>query len=141
MVRIDVSRTIGAPQERVFALIAEFEKLPSRFPNRYKSVRVIDRSGNTVTVEEDVTVAGREVHQHTRHTVEPNSLLKSEVLDGDARGTVVEVRLAPDGSGTKVTIDADLKLGKLGSMLGMFAKGKIKESLDRMIGEFEAKAR
>lgn len=38
-------------------------------------------------------------------------------------------------------VSADLKLGKLGSMLGVFAKGRIKEGLDRMIGEFEAKAR
>lgn len=140
MVRVDVSRTISAPQDRVFALISNFEKLPARFPNRYRSVRIVEKSGNTVTVEEDVTVAGREAHQHTRHTVEPNSLLKSEVLDGDARGTVVEVRLAPDGAGTKVTVDADLRLGKLGAMLGMFAKGRVKEALERMIVEFEVKA-
>ena len=87
-----------------------------------------------------MTVAGREAHQHTRHTVQPNSLLRSEVLDGDAKGTVVEVRLARDGAGTKVTVDADLRLGKLGAMLGMFAKGKVKEALDRMIVEFEVKA-
>jgi uncharacterized protein YndB with AHSA1/START domain len=123
MVRVDVSRTISAPQDRVFALISNFEKLPARFPNRYRSVRIVEKSGNTVTVEEDVTVAGREAHQHTRHTVEPNSLLKSEVLDGD-----------------KVTVDADLRLGKLGAMLGMFAKGRVKEALERMIVEFEVKA-
>ncbi|MEO9295999.1 MAG: SRPBCC family protein [Nitrososphaera sp.] len=140
MVRVNVSRTISAPQDRMFGLISDFEKLPLRFPNRYRSVRIVEKSGNTVTVEEDVTVAGREAHQRTRHTVEPNSLLKSEVLDGDARGTVVEVRLAPDGAGTKVTVDADLKLGKLGAMLGMFAKGRVKEALERMIVEFEVKA-
>jgi MinD-like ATPase involved in chromosome partitioning or flagellar assembly len=42
---------------------------------------------------------------------------------------------------TKVSVDADLKLGKMGSMLGVFAKGKIKEGLERMIDEFENKAK
>ena len=38
---------------------------------------------------------------------------------------------------TKVTVDADLKLGKMGSVLGVFAKGKIKDGLEHMIDEFE----
>ncbi|MEW5839521.1 SRPBCC family protein [Nitrososphaera sp.] len=149
MVKVEASRTVNAAPDRVFALITDFERLPERFPARYRSVKVLQRSdGNgsngsaLVTVEEDVTVAGREMHQKTQHTLENGSVLRSEVIEGDAKGTVVEIRLAPAGSGeTRVDVSADLKLGKLGSMLGVFAKGRIKEGLDRMIGEFEAKAR
>jgi carbon monoxide dehydrogenase subunit G len=139
MVKIDVTRTISVPQDSVFALITDFERLPERFPNRYRSVKVVEKSGGDITVEEDVTVAGREMHQRTRHTIAPG-MLRSEVLDGDTRGTIVEIRLAQDSRGTKVAVSADLKLGKLDAMLGIFAKGKIKEGLERMIGEFEAKA-
>jgi hypothetical protein len=35
-----------------------------------------------------------------------------------------------------VSVNADLKLGRLGGLLGVFAKGKIKGGLDRMIEEF-----
>jgi carbon monoxide dehydrogenase subunit G len=139
MVKIDVTRTIGVSQDRVFALITDFERLPERFPNRYRSVKIVEKSGSDTTVEEDVTVAGREMHQRTRHIIAPG-LLRSEVHDGDTRGTVVEIRLFQNGAGAEVAVSADLKLGKLGAMLGIFAKGKIKEGLERMIGEFEAKA-
>jgi carbon monoxide dehydrogenase subunit G len=139
MVKVEKSKTVNAPQDKIFALITDFEKLPSRFPNRYRSVKIIERSGNTVRAEEDVTVASREIHQVTKHTLEPSKKLRSEVVDGDTKGTVVEISLEPDSGVdmTKVTVDADLKLGKMGSVLGVFAKGKIKDGLERMIDEFE----
>jgi ribosome-associated toxin RatA of RatAB toxin-antitoxin module len=140
MVRVETSKTVHASQDKIFSLITDFEKLPSRFPNRYRSLKVIDRSENSVTVEEDVTVAGRELHQITRHMFEPNRFLRSEVIDGDTKGTIVEITLDPEDSGgstnTKVSVNADLKLGRLGSVLGVFAKGKIKGGLEHMIEEF-----
>jgi carbon monoxide dehydrogenase subunit G len=148
MVRIETSKTVHASQDKIFSLITDFENLPSRFPNRYRSLKVIERSENSVTVEEDVTVAGREIHQITRHTFEPKRFLRSEVVDGDTKGTIVEIILddSTDSSSattttttttnTKVSVNADLKLGRLGGLLGVFAKGKIKGGLDHMIEEF-----
>jgi ribosome-associated toxin RatA of RatAB toxin-antitoxin module len=141
MVKVEISKIVNSSQDKIFSLITDFENLPARFPSRYRSLRVVERSGNSVTVEEDVTVAGREIHQITRHTIEPKHFLKSEVVEGDTKGTVVEIRLEPEGSSssenkTKVSVVADLKLGKLGAILGVFAKGKIKTGLERMIDEF-----
>jgi carbon monoxide dehydrogenase subunit G len=139
MVRVETSKTINAPADKVFSLITDFESLPSRFPERYRSIKVIERSGNGATVEEDVTIAGRDIHQVVKHTFDQNRMLRSEVVEGDIKGTVVQITLAPDSSKTKVSVDADLKLGKLGAMLGVFAKGKIKGGLEHMIEEFESK--
>jgi len=140
MVRVETSKIVHEPQDKIFSLITDFENLPSRFPNRYRSLKVVERSGNSVTVEEEVTVAGREIHQITRHTFEPKRFLRSEVIDGDTKGTIVEITLDPEGSigspDTKVSVSADLKLGRLGSVLGIFAKGKIKGGLEHMIEEF-----
>jgi ribosome-associated toxin RatA of RatAB toxin-antitoxin module len=139
MVRVETSKTVHASQDKIFSLITDFENLPSRFPNRYRSLKVIKRSENSATVEENVMVAGREIHQITRHTFEPMRFLRSEVVDGDTKGTIVEITLGPvdsSSNNTKVSVNADLKLGRLGSVLGIFAKGKIKGGLDHMIQEF-----
>ena len=140
MVRVEKTKTVNASQDKIFALITDFEKLPSRFPNRYRKVKILEKSGSTITAEEDVTVAGREIHQITKHTLDLNQSLRSEVIEGDTKGTVVHISLAPDSGAnmTNVTVDADLKLGKMGSVLGVFAKGKIKDGLERMIDEFES---
>lgn len=136
MVRIQVSKSVDAPQDKIFSLVTDFERLPSRFPDRYKSLQVLERSGNTVKVEETIAYAGREIHQITKHELEQGRRIRSEVVEGDTKGTVVEITLEPDSGRTRVSVDADLKLGKLGSVLGVFAKGKIKGGLERMIEEF-----
>jgi ribosome-associated toxin RatA of RatAB toxin-antitoxin module len=139
MVKVEASKTVHASQDKIFSLITDFEKLPSRFPSRYRSIKVIERSGNSVTVEEDVTVGGREIHQIARHMFEPKHFLRSEVIDGDTKGSIVEITLKsedPCPDNTRVSVNADLKLGKLGSVLGVFAKGKIKGGLEHMIEEF-----
>lgn len=136
MVRVQMSKTVDAPQDRIFSIVTDFESLPSRFPDRYKSLRVLERSDNVVKVEETIMYAGREIHQITRHELEPGRRIRSEVVEGDTKGTMVEITLEPDSGRTKVSIDADLKLAKLGSMLGVFAKGKIKGGLERMIQQF-----
>ena len=61
------------------------------------------------------------------------------MLEGDTKGTVVKITLDSDSDPvkTKISVDADLNLGKLGAMLGVFAKGKIKNGLDDRIQEFE----
>jgi ribosome-associated toxin RatA of RatAB toxin-antitoxin module len=139
VVRVETTKTINAPQDKIFSLITDFEKLPKRFPGTYQSLKVIERSDNSVTVEEDVTVAGRKIHQITKHTLEPKRFLQSEVLEGDTKGTIVKIMLEQDSdpAKTKVSVDADLKLGKLGAMLGVFAKGKIKNGLEDRIEQFE----
>jgi len=137
MVRFDTAKTINASQDKIFSLITAFENLPKRFPGTYQSLKVIERTDNTVTLEEDVTVAGRKIHQITKHTLEPRRHLKSEVLEGDTKGTVVEIMLEPDSDKTKVSVNADLKLGQLGATLGVFARGKIKNGLEDRTSEFE----
>src|ERR687893_1129815 len=130
MVRVKTSKTVHASQDKIYSLITDFEKHPLRFPNRYRSLKIIERSENSVTVEEDVMVAGREIHQITRHTFEPKRFLRSEVINGDTKGTIVEITLDSkedsSSANTTVSVDADLKLGKLGTVFGVFAKGKIK---------------
>jgi ribosome-associated toxin RatA of RatAB toxin-antitoxin module len=76
MVRIKTSKIVYASQDKLFSLITDFEKLPSRFPSRYRSIKIIERSANSVTVEEDVTVGGREIHQIARHTLSQNTCLE-----------------------------------------------------------------
>ena len=61
-------------------------------------------------------------------------MLKSEVIEGDTRGTVLIIELnAKSDSSTEIKIDADLKFGKIGAVFGVFAKHKIKNEIDKII--------
>src|SRR6266540_3482276 len=91
MVRVESSKVIDSPQEKIFAVVKDIDRLPALFPNRYKSMKILERSDSHLLTEETIVMAGKEIHQKVRHTIEPNRMVRSEVIDGDTRGTVVTI--------------------------------------------------
>lgn len=137
MVRIASSKIINLPQERVFSVVKDIGKLPSLFPDRYKSFNILEQSDNHILTEEIVSISGKEIKQKVKHILEPNRMLKSEIIEGDTKGTILIIELNPrSNSSTEIKIDADLKFGKLGTVFGVFAKRKIKNEIDRIIDKF-----
>ena len=137
MVRVASSKIINLPQERVFSVVKDIGKLPSLFPDRYKSFNILEQSDNHILTEEIVSISGKEIKQKVKHILEPNRMLKSEIIEGDTKGTILTIELNPkSNSSTEIKIDADLKFGKLGTVFGIFAKRKIKNEIDRIIDQF-----
>ena len=137
MVRVASSKIINLPQERVFSVVKDIDKLPSLFPDRYKSFNILEQSDNHIVTEEMVSISGKEIKQKVKHILEPNRMLKSEIIEGDTKGTILIIELNPkSNSSTEIKIDADLKFGKLGTIFGIFAKRKIKNEIDHIIDQF-----
>ena len=137
MVRVASSKIINLPQERVFSVVKDIGKLPSLFPDRYKSFNILEQSNNHILTEEIVSITGKEIKQKVKHILEPNRMLKSEIIEGDTKGTILIIELNPkSNSSTEIKIDADLKFGKLGTVLGIFAKRKMKNEIDHIIDQF-----
>ena len=137
MVRVVLSKTVNLPHETVFSAIKDIGKLPTLFPDKYKSFKIIDQSDNRILTEEIVSISGKEINQKVKHMLEPDRMLKSEVIEGDTKGTIFIIELDPKSkSSTEIKIDADLKYRKIGAVLGIFAKRKIKSEIDNLIDRF-----
>ena len=140
MVRVVTSKTVDLPREEVFSAIKEIDKLPTLFPDKYKSFKIIERSDNHILTEEIVSISGKEIKQKVKHTLEPYRRLRSEVVEGDTKGTVLAIELNPKSdSSTEIKIDADIKFGKIGTVFGVFAKHKIKNEIDKIIDQLSKK--
>lgn len=136
MPKIKVEKTIKADREKIFKMVTDFENLPNKFPQFFKSVKVTSRDGNTVTTEDHAVMAGREVHQATKHILTPPEVDEVYLLSGDAKDSHIVTRYSSVPEGTKVTVDGDFKLaGKL-KLVGFMAKGKIEKSVEEVIEEF-----
>lgn len=136
MVRVVTSKTVNLPTDKVFSTIRDIDKLPTLFPDKYKAFKVIERSDKHMITEEIVAISGKEIKQKVQHTLEPEKMLRSEVVEGDTKGTTLVIELNPiSDSSTEVKVDADLKFGKIGVVIGIFAKHKIKNELDKIINQ------
>ena len=140
MVRVVTSKIVDLPREEIFSAIKEIDKLPTLFPDKYKSFKIIDRSDNHILTEEIVSISGKEIEQKVKHTLETDRMLRSEVVEGDTKGTILIIALNPKSdSVTEIRIDADIKYGKIGAILGIFAKHKIKSEMDKLIDQLSKK--
>ncbi len=136
MPKIKVEKTIKANREKIFAMVTDFESLPIKFPQFFKSVKILSREGNTVTTEDHAVMAGIEVHQTTKHVLTPPEIDDVQLLSGDAKDSHIVTTYTTIPEGTKVTVEGDFKLaGKL-KLVGFMAKGKIEKSIEEVIDQF-----
>lgn len=136
MPKIKVEKTIKADREKVFNMVTDFENLPGKFPQYFKSVKVISREGNVITTEDHAVMAGREVHQTAKHVLTPPEIDEVHLLSGDAKDSHIVTTYSTVPEGTKVTVEGDFKLaGKL-KLVGFLAKGKIEKSVEEVIDQF-----
>jgi hypothetical protein len=117
-------------------MVTDFESLPNKFPQFFKSVKIISREGNTVTTEDHAVMAGREVHQTTKHVLTPPEIDDVHLLSGDAKDSHIVTTYTTVSEGTKVTVEGDFKLAGKFKLVGFMAKGKIEKSIEEVIDQF-----
>jgi len=136
VLKVKVEKIIKAKKDKVFSTMTDFENLPSKLPQIFKSVKVISREGNSIITEEFVKVAGRDIVQTVKHVIRPTEKHEVFILEGDAKGSHIVESYEETSKGTKIIVEGDFKLaGKL-NLLGFFAKVKIEKSINEVMDEF-----
>ena len=134
--KINFEKIIKADQKKVFEIAANFEEFQKTLPKYFPSINVKSSRDNVAVVEEHVRLAGRELVMMTKHVTKPPELHEVFVIGGDAKGSHIVERYESIPEGTKITVDADLKLkGKL-KIAGFFGKSKIKKGFAKIMDEF-----
>ena len=143
MGHINRSTSVSCPPERVFAVLADVERLPE-----FSAMTVDIRNGPGRPVragdrfDQVVKVLGKELESEWRVTeVDEPALLRFEgTATGGARAALTE-RLTPEGSGTRVELDVDydLPLGILGDAVdAVFLHSKNEEQADEILSKLKA---
>jgi len=134
--KVKVEKIIKAEKDKVFSTITDFENLPSKLPQIFKSVKVISREGNSLVTEELVKMAGRDITQKVKHVIQPTEKHEVFILEGDAKGSHIVESYEETREGTKIIVEGDFKLVGTLNLLGFFAKGEIEKSINEVMDEF-----
>jgi len=136
VLKVKVVRIIKAEKDKVFFTMTDFENLPLKLPQIFKSVKIISREGNSFVTEEFVKMAGREITQKVKHVIYPTEKHEVFILEGDAKGSHIVESYEETSKGTKIIVEGNFKLaGKL-NLLGFIAKWKIEKSINDVMDEF-----
>jgi ligand-binding SRPBCC domain-containing protein len=143
MGHINRSTTVSCPPDRVFAVLADVERLPE-----FSAMTVGIRNGPGRPIQtgdrfdQVVKILGKELESEWRATeIQEPVLLRFEgTAPGGAKATLTE-RLSAEGDGTRVELDVDydLPLGILGDAVdAIFLHSKNEEQAEEILSKLKS---
>ena len=136
MPKFQFTKIVDVQRDKIFQISTDYENFTKVLPAYFKELKIIEKKENTTIIQEKIEFLVRTVDGLTEHVVEMPDHHIVRMLDGQAKGRVFDERYEIDGDKTKITINVDFVLGGSLKILGIFAKGKIKQSMNTVMNEF-----
>jgi|TARA_Y100001949_G_C15821898_1_gene258133 ribosome-associated toxin RatA of RatAB toxin-antitoxin module len=128
--------------EKLMSFITDFEYYQKFFPRQLKEIKIIDRRNNVIITQESINFTSllkSSFVQKSLHKLTSDKELLTEIIDGPAKGSVINVKCIENGQGSEVKFDADLKLSLKAKFLGPFIKKLYKRYLTAVIYKINAR--
>ncbi len=119
MSKFIIEKTVNASIEKTFQVFSNYEMFPKIISRYYPSVIVRSRRGDVAVVAEHLRLLDKEFIIMAKHSVKQPNLHETVVVGGDIKGSYINEQFFAVPEGTKLKIEAELKLNlsqKLGSL-------------------------
>ena len=134
--KIRYERIIKADRVKVFEIATNYESFEKTLPQYFPSIRIRSNRDNVTIIEEHVCVLGKEMVMMTKHVTTHPKLHEVFVIGGDAKGSHITEQYTTIPQGTRVSIEADIKLKGIMRIGGFFYKSKIQKGFEMITDEF-----
>ena len=111
---MDFSLNLPSPKNKLIDLATKYDDYSKYLPDQIKSVDIIEKTSSYTITEETLhlsSVISKSFIQQTKHYTLQNDILKSEILSGPAKGSIIEITFSEIDVGTSVHANIDVKLG------------------------------
>ncbi len=136
MPKIHFEKIIKAERNKVFDIATNYEEFQKKIPEYFTSIRIRSVRDNVAVIEEHIKIAGKELVMMTKHVTKYPETHEIFVIGGDAKGSHILEQYQSVTEGTKITVDADIKLKGVLKIIGFFGKGKIVKGFTMIMDEF-----
>ena len=129
-------KLVNVEKDRIFQVITNVENHPKVLPDNIISVKIINQTENTTFVYEEVKEAGISSTLFAKHTIIPHESYTIEILDGDAYGTIINIKFEEKGSSTKLDMNLKMRLKGFLIPFGFLPDHNLQSAADTVITEF-----
>ena len=141
MPKFEFEKIVDVERDLIFQISTDYENFTKILPDYFKHLNIIEKNGDVTIIQETIQFLGRTVNVLTEHRVKKPDRHIVKMLDGQARGSIFDEKYEIKGERTKITINVDFVLHGGLKIMGAFAKGKIKQSMDTVMNEFVSYAK
>ena len=140
---MDFSLTLTSPKNKLIELATDYLEFPKYLPHQIKSLKIIDKTELYTITEETLhfsTIISKLFIQQTKHYAPHNDTLKSEILSGPAKGSVIKIIFSDIETGTSISVKIDINLELKYKFLLPFIKKSYKTFLMGILYKMHALA-
>lgn len=127
MIRVQVSELIRASKETLYQINIDIMSWPKWLPH-VKSIRVVNREGNSTTFEGEYVEDGRSLSARDVQHVISQDEVEEEIHRPRYSARILYQYESVDG-GTRLTVTIDVALKGLNKLAAPFIKGRIRREL------------
>ncbi len=125
------SKEVGVDSEKLIDIATDYELIPKLFP---VEIIGIENINDSVIITEKISFYKFGFLQKSSHIEKENCVL-TKILTGPLSGSIISLSYEKTNSGTKIIVDAELKLSLKYRLLGSFIKRRYEKALSRILNE------
>ena len=125
------SKEVGVDSEKLIDIATDYELIPKLFP---VEIIGIENINDSVIITEKISFYKFGFLQKSSHIEKENCVL-TKILTGPLSGSIISLSYEKTNSGTKIIVDAELKLSLKYRLLGSFIKKRYEKALSRILNE------
>jgi len=127
--KLEFALNLPAPSEKLFAVATDFENYAKFFEGYLNSIKILMRTETETHTEEIFvfrSIFNHELVQRSIHKIIGINKIMTEVVFGPFKGSIIEVTFENTATGTRVTVNADYKVGLKYKIIAPIIKQKYK---------------
>jgi ribosome-associated toxin RatA of RatAB toxin-antitoxin module len=132
----EVSRIVDVPINRIFDVMADIENFPNVIPSNILDVTIISKTNDVIIAEEELSEIGIKTKLIVKHTIKPYNEHVIEIIEGDAKGTIITQYFESVGSQTKLTTNVHLNVEGVTSVIKFLPESNLKHAVNTIISYF-----
>jgi hypothetical protein len=142
IIGISLIKTTDLPREKIFTIMTNMKDYPKILPNNILNVNIINEieskggSVKTTFTEEKISERGVIVEVIAKHEVVPFHYHKIEIMEGDAKGTIIEQKFEDIENGTKIITEAKVHINGILAPFGFLATSNLESALNSALTAF-----
>ena len=126
-------------QKHMYDVLTSVDEYPKILPKNILDVKILNQTDNTILSKIILNENIIRMELTTLHTFEPMKTHTIEILDGDAKGTIITQTFEKTGFNDKefkITTSVDFNLKGVLSAIGFLPKSNLEHALNTVITEF-----
>ena len=134
---MELQTSVDVEKTKLFDVMADVESYPSIFPENFVSVKILNKTNNSILSLETVKEIGIQTTFQVKHTLIPYESHQITILDGDAEGTNIIVWFNDfDVNRTQISAQVDLRLKGVMFPFGILPDQNINHAFNTILNGF-----